>query len=226
MLNHTTYLPDITYCGIDGRISEFAIKMLIRHAEFAARYFKFHKIVILTPPQNHIRHDLVQFISIDPIGSLQDYNNFCIKELHKHIDSKFCLLFQWDGCIANPHLWSNEFLDYDYIGAPWPLDGWLRGYPCRENGIVGNGGFSLRSFKLLQECSDLQIDKKINEDVTISLIYRQYFLSKGFKFPKLDIGKRFAIETAWDDHDKLETSFGFHSITHLKTFLRREAHAN
>ena len=25
-----------------------------------------------------------------------------------------------DGHIVNPHLWTNEFLKYDYIGAPWP----------------------------------------------------------------------------------------------------------
>ena len=32
------------------------------------------------------------------------------------------LIVQDDGFIINKNLWDEEFLSYDYIGAPWPLD--------------------------------------------------------------------------------------------------------
>ena len=35
------------------------------------------------------------------------------------------LLIQWDGFVVNPSAWSDEFLDFDYVGARWgwPTDG-------------------------------------------------------------------------------------------------------
>lgn len=223
MLNHTITLSNVTYCGIDGRIDPYTTGLLIKHAEFASRYFTFHKIKILTPAQNHIKHDLIEFIDIKPINNLIAYSEFCLRHLHEYIDSQFCLLYQWDGCIVNPHLWDNHFLDYDYIGAPWPMSlKWLEHYPCREVGIVGNGGFSLRSLKLLQECVHLpRIDDKMNEDVLITLTCRQHLLSKGLKFADLETGKRFSIEIAMDTNHTLETTFGFHSSQHLATFLHK-----
>ena len=53
------------------------------------------------------------------------------------------LIIQHDGFILNHKAWDNEFLNYDYIGAPVY---WM-GNKLIE---VGNGGFSLRSKKLLK----------------------------------------------------------------------------
>src|ERR1700722_12124880 len=51
-----------------------------------------------------------------------------------------CLTIQYDGFVLDSDMWRAEFLDYDYIGAPWPH----RGY------AVGNGGFSLRSVEMMR----------------------------------------------------------------------------
>jgi hypothetical protein len=48
---------------------------------------------------------------------------------------------QWDSWIVDPEMWSDEYLNYDYIGAPW----WYK-----DGMNVGNGGFSLRSTKLIR----------------------------------------------------------------------------
>ena len=32
----------------------------------------------------------------------------------------FQLSIEWDGFPINPHLWEDEFMEWDYIGAPWP----------------------------------------------------------------------------------------------------------
>jgi hypothetical protein len=36
-------------------------------------------------------------------------------------DTEFAILVHEDGFIVNPECWSDEFLKYDYIGAPWPI---------------------------------------------------------------------------------------------------------
>ena len=64
--------------------------------------------------------------------------------LKKYIDTDFCLIIQGDGFVIHPENWTDEFLKYDYIGAPWRN---LAHYSFIR---VGNGGFSLRSKKLLK----------------------------------------------------------------------------
>ena len=78
--------------------------------------------------------------------------------LNNYIDSDFVLIIQDDGHIVNPHLWDNEFLNYDYIGAPWPNNKkWKNRFSKYDEKVssniirnfnlnnIGNGGFSLRS---------------------------------------------------------------------------------
>ena len=66
--------------------------------------------------------------------------------MKRYINTKFCLVTQWDGWVINSQKWNSEFLNYDYIGAIWP------DYSSNQ---IGNGGFSLRSKKLLRSTRDL-----------------------------------------------------------------------
>ena len=42
--------------------------------------------------------------------------------LKEYINSEHVLVIQDDGHIVNPDIWDDNFLDYDYIGAPWPTE--------------------------------------------------------------------------------------------------------
>ena len=99
----------------------------------------------------------LEIIKIHPIKNLVEYSRFIIKELNSFIETEFCLVTQGDGFIINPQLWSEEFLNYDYIGAPWRKNSHLVNSQGQTVDIldlnknrVGNGGFSLRSKKLLE----------------------------------------------------------------------------
>jgi hypothetical protein len=62
--------------------------------------------------------------------------------IYDYILSDIFLVFQTDSMIlrANKHI-VNEFLNYDYVGAPWLITN----YPQTKNSsFIGNGGFSLR----------------------------------------------------------------------------------
>ena len=63
-------------------------------------------------------------------------------------------------CGGNAEEKLKRFLQYDYVGAPWP--NWIKLDPC--NG-VGNGGFSLRNVKVMRDISAQFGQTSENEDV-------------------------------------------------------------
>ena len=142
-------------------------------------------------------------VKIPHIASIQDYSRFMVKELYKYIDTDYVLVIQSDGYVKNPEAWMDEFLNYDYIGATW----W---YNDQHN--VGNGGFSLRSKKLMQAvATDRKITKTHPEDHIICRLYGRYLSRRlGFKFAPDDVAKKFSIE-GYKQKDKTYIGqFGFH----------------
>ncbi|MHA2064430.1 MAG: DUF5672 family protein [Candidatus Thorarchaeota archaeon] len=139
------------------------------------------------------------------IETPEDYSDFIIWDLHNQITTDFVLVTQWDGFILNPRAWNKEFLDYDYIGAPW-LD-----EPCETSLKVGNGGFSLRSQKLLREASKLPKVRIRTEDTYICRTYGKQMRKQGIKFPDLVTAFKFSVENRI-----YKGQFGFHGPLTIK----------
>jgi hypothetical protein len=143
---------------------------------------------------------------IEKIKSREEYSKFMITKLGSYIKTEFCLVIQYDGFIIHPELWTDEFLDYDYIGSPW----WY------EDGYnVGNGGFSLRSKNLLNACRCFIGESKEfhPEDDFIGRQARHIFEQDfDIKFAPEDIAEKFS----WERNDKYpafkNNTFGFHGI--------------
>jgi hypothetical protein len=175
---------------------------------------KFGKIKVLSAQKNlSFDNDKVELIYINPM-SLRDYNFFMVKELNNFIDTDYVLSFQNDGFILNPELWNNDFLNYDYIGAPWPDS---------DNSKIGNGGFSLRSKKFLEFSSSLEfldnIGNNVNSNCTPEdhLICRHYYndaIKYGIKFAPTEIAKQFSYEMPIDNDPYFNplNTFGFHGV--------------
>lgn len=132
-------------------------------------------------------------VKIPQITSIEQYSNFILKELANYVDTQHVLVAQWDGFVWNPELWDNQFLQYDYIGAPW-IDTLLHpGVPKKF--VVGNGGFSLRSRRLQEFLRyDTNITMHKFEDVAIGQMNRAYLEAKGFTFAPLELAKKFSWE--------------------------------
>ncbi len=82
-----------------------------------------------------------------------------LRDLASHVETSHALCIQWDGYVLRGQAWDPAFLTYDYIGAPWPH--------FSDGHNVGNGGFSLRSRRLLEACRQLPFDGQTAEDVVI-----------------------------------------------------------
>ena len=135
------------------------------------------------------------------------YGSFVIQSLSQYIDTPYVLIVQRDGFISNPFSWNNTFLNYDYIGARWPI---YDNDPKRnrEDRCVGNGGFSIRSKKLLDLCSknaDQMLPSEIPEDLLICIEYRDYFEQNQCLFAPIDLADAFSAE-----YTPYSGQFGFH----------------
>jgi hypothetical protein len=136
-----------------------------------------------------IESDDKDVVTIDSVGSIEKYSEFMVKELNSHVDTEFVLIFQYDGFILSANNWRDEFLNYDYIGAPW-----IGYYKENAEYNVGNGGFTLRSKKLLEIlANDEHIKLGQPEDSLICRQYREYLEQRGIKFAPEEVAGMFAI---------------------------------
>jgi hypothetical protein len=133
------------------------------------------------------------------ISNIKDYNLFVVKELNNYINTDYVLIMQGDGYPINISAWKNEYLAYDYIGAPWYNQPW----PIDKT--VGNGGFSLRSKRFLEESSKLPYDGNLPEDVFLCREVDSEIKSKGLRFANHDMAYTFSVEDM-----PYKGQFGFH----------------
>lgn len=184
----------------------------IKALEKSIELFPFFEKHLLLSSYDSIKNNIeIKKVSI---SSYTEYNKFMIENINSYINTDFALVIQDDGYIINPSCWSDSFLDFDYIGAPWP---W--------HGVCGNGGFSLRSKKLLELSSRLKYNSAHHEyeccpeDAFICQkeFNRQYFLDNGIKFADIFTAARFSYENPipYLPQHTIKNSFGFHGKFNL-----------
>lgn len=153
----------------------------------------------------------IKVININKLN-YKEYNEFVAYKLAPYIKTDYALLVQNDGYVLRPEKWDPEFLKYDYIGAPWAPN-----VHFTNEGVnvrVGNGGFTLRSKKLLNILNDLKLPFTDNdtgfwhEDGLICAYYRKQLEDAGIKFAPVDVAARFSHET--DCKESVYKPFGFH----------------
>ena len=186
-------LPNITLVCVNGVNPELGVKAL----RYSSKDIKFAKSILLS----HYKPDNIgSDIEFKKIVKLTHETSclMTLKGLYYVIDTDYCLSIHDDGFIINPQLWTNEFLEYDYIGAPW-------------NGkIVGNGGFCLKSKKFIDLCQQVPWNGE-HDDWLVSVTYRDFFEKNGCKFAPFDLALKFAIESKIEGYDyDLNKTFGFH----------------
>lgn len=184
-----------TLCCIDCINHELAIEALKKSKEKC----DFERVLFLTDQELTLPD--IESVQIPPIRSRQEYSKFVLHELHHYIHSEFVLLVQWDGYVIHPNAWMNEFLNFDYIGAVW-------GH-YKDKFRVGNGGFSLRSRKLLLATREIPFDEQLAEDELIGRKYRPLLENEHhMQFAPEFIAEKFSFETTYP----VQQPFGFHGL--------------
>ena len=200
-------LNHITICAADclrPNLTVLALKKSMQECQFAD--------AILFSDQE-ISDSEIRLTKIGKLNSKDAYSKFILKELNQYIQTPFALIIQWDGYVITPTAWKNSFLNFDYIGAKWP---W------RDDAIsVGNGGFSLRSKKLLDAMASTNFPflDAINEDNQICINYRNRLIEEhSIKIAPEAIADEFSYERS----DPNQQTFGFHGLFNMWRYTADE----
>lgn len=195
-------LPNVTLIGAAPNDYQGLKKSMER----CTKYIRFGEVIMLTSEEEE------GTTYIPPIRNKEEYSLFCLRKLTDYVKTDYMIVFQPDGTIVNPCSWDNRFLEYDYIGAVWNF--------YNDNHRVGNGGFSLRSNKLMNICkNDGNIIPRNEgcfhyaEDHQIARLYRNYLESHyDIKFAPEELANRFSLENykVPFPNNKYNDSFGVH----------------
>lgn len=137
-------------------------------------------------------------------GSTNEFNTRFVGGNVDDFDSDFVLLIESDASVVRPSAWTDEFLEYDYIGAPWNLgmkwqaDWSKRAGEPRTRTLVGNSGFSLRSRRFCEACSKLcrqyRRSSDGNCDAYVCITMAGRLRDMGMKFAPVGLADKFSIE--------------------------------
>lgn len=189
---------------IDGREKMEDLNASLAALEFSCKEIEFATVQLLSPRVPKLS-DGITWHCIQRLPSSEIYSKFVLDNLSKYMTQTHCLLVQWDGFVVNPEFWREQFLDYDYVGAPWPIE-WSQAKTNR----VGNGGFSIRSKKLADRMiGEYEPSFHIPEDNFICLTNKKILTLEGFKFAPADIAALFSWENPIPEAEP-NRAFGFH----------------
>lgn len=152
------------------------------------------------------KHDIVVYdtkveLSDDLTSSDENREGFCtsfVQQANRYITGDFCINVQHDSTIIDPTKWTNDFFNFDYVGAPWPMEivqarDMVAGKIKDIKNFVGNGGFSFRTRKFVEESAKLGWDHK-NEDLNICVFNYENMIDKGIKFAPPQLAAQFSVE--------------------------------
>ena len=193
-------LPDLTLCAVDCINPVLALRAL----DISMQQCRFGGAVFLSDSADQYELPGCRMVSIPRIRSRAEYSHLMLKDLGRHFATSHVLVIQWDGYVINGATWRPEFLQYDYIGAPWAFHS--------DDHRIGNGGFSLRSRRLLDALQDPQVADLDPEDDAIGRRYRDLLETRyGIRFPNEDLARAFSLESM----PPIGPPFGFHGLMNM-----------
>ena len=201
-------LPNVTLVSV----SCVRVHKAVRALRKCMNGLKFKEAILVTDEKLDLSKYGIKVVQVEKLD-YKGYNQFVLYRLKDVVKTDYALLVQDDGYVLRPEKWTDEFLKYDYIGAPWPKD--LHFTKEGVNVRVGNGGFSFRSRKLMEAPTRLGLEFTdngvgyFNEDGNLCVYHRKTLEDNGVKFAPVSVASMFSREvTCPDSYDK---PFGFHA---------------
>lgn len=199
-------LPGVTLVMVETREHKLALMAIEECLDKA----DFGDVLIITDrplefaslTQSHNCHP--QFKVVDDWPDKLGWSRSWWFDVPQLLRTAFTLNIQWDSWIWDPTQWTDQFYDYDYIGAPW----WYN-----DGMNVGNGGFSWVSTRLKRYVyahRDTYPCVVPSDDDLLCRKYRIGLEQHGFIWAPERLAHRFAFEccrpTSTSRH------FGFHAV--------------
>ncbi len=133
------------------------------------------------------------------------------------------LIFQPDGFPIRNGI--NPFINYDYIGAPWrniPQNFDVEGIP-KVNGVVGNGGLSLRSVsKMIQALDKYPARGWLLKNYPEDVYYASVFPQMGFNVADKETAMEFSHEVVYDKLNAFGSHCGWRYNPEIGRFIESQ----
>lgn len=190
-------LKRVTLWGCCWSSNQDVFLRTLRVLRYCSQIIAFKRVVFFTfmrPPKVGFPLDCQQIPELDMNG----FTVLHCRVLPRYLDEdEFAMSIHDDGFPLDTNLWQDDFLKYDFIGAPWAFDG-----------KVGNAGFCIESNKFLKAKMNLPfaMPPLLASDVFPCLAYRSQMEQAGIKFAPTELAVQFSTEQTgarWP-------SFGFH----------------
>ncbi len=194
-----TDLPDVTLCMIETREHDLARLAMLD----CKRKVNFGDVLIFTDKPDLFVNES-RTVVVPDWSEKVSWSQFRWQGIAPHLKTSHLLFIEWDAWVWDTSLWRDDFLNYDYIGAPW----W---YTDGKN--VGNGGFSLRSTRLtryLRKHRDVFPCTNCVDDDLLCRKYRPSLESIGFVWAPDKVAQDFAFECVRPD--STSRHWGFHGM--------------
>lgn len=165
--------------------------------------FADHRLATMEKPPPNIRPAHIKLLKIMPWSESSNEGRlmrerFLIHRLHECFETSHCLHMEQDSRVANPEAWDPRWLQFDYIGAPWP---WPYNQPpfppCTPRNCVGNLGFALLSRRFCETVA--KIANPTDEEARLSDVYicrtlRPKLEAMGMRFAPEQVARKFSVE--------------------------------
>lgn len=189
-------LPNVTLLCVETRnpeLAHWAIDRCLQETQFA-------KVVLITNLDRvGIQRPEIEYVQAPAIKTTENYSHLLLNGIEQYVLGSHVLVMQWDSFVIHPAQWSDGFLQYDYIGPIWPH------HPTTP---VGNGGFSLRSVKLLQAIKQSGFVQGHPEDYCICADNKEFLENQcDIQFAPVSVAEQFAVERS-----EWHPAFGFHGF--------------
>lgn len=193
----------------------------IKAMQYSMRGIDFGDAVLVTHKKPFLLPKEIRYSHTSELKNIDDFNYKAVYELGNHIHTEYAMLVHADGFIVHPELWRDEFLNYDYIGSPWPLPKEgdtttyrdIHGNICRVGNSVG-----IRSKQLLDFPKKANIPWEgeyafgkmwLHEDGFICCKIRHLLEAEGMQIAPLEVAKYFGHEHMIPEIEGI-TPFCFH----------------
>ncbi|MFD2145283.1 DUF5672 family protein [Mucilaginibacter antarcticus] len=176
------------------------IRATAKALHYSSKDIEFGDVLLISHSKPFFLNKKIRFEYTSKTKSIDEWSYKIVYDLNTYINTDYIMLIHSDGFVVNPGMWQDDFLNYDYIGSPWPLPADDYSYRDSFGNIVRVGNsVSLRSKRLLELPSKINMPWEpfhgfYNEDGFICAKNKHIFEQHGIKYAPIDVAKYFAHE--------------------------------
>lgn len=209
--NGRLQLPNVTLMAV----TSVKLPETVQAMRYSMRGIDFGDCVLVTHKKPLFLPRSIRFAKTERLDTIDDFNYQMLYEMGQYVHTDFVMLVHYDGFVVHPEMWRDEFLDYDYIGAPWPVpeDDFtyrdIHGNLCRVGNSVG-----IRSKRLLEfpKAAGIPFEADhgyFHEDGFLCCKNRHLVEAAGMRIAPLEVAKYFSHESMIPEIRGI-TPFAFH----------------